>query len=238
MRRKVAVFFRRDRLKACAWLRQTASTIPLRQVGPIVIPTNANREPRVNRVMEFRMAVPFYTVGHSTRPMSEFVDLLRASEVTLVADVRTVPRSRTNPQYNADVLPESLAAYHIGYSHISELGGLRGKQPDVPLSVNAFWKNKSFQLCRLRNGRQLPRRFYPAARPWQSAALHHHVRRVAVVAVPSPNYRRLSYGRRRNGAPLSWPGKNRSGTPDGRSARADPWSSDLSCIKHDQVASP
>ena len=90
------------------------------------------------------MAPPFYTIGHSTRPINDFVDLLRASGVTLVADVRTVPRSRTNPQYNTDVLPEALAAYHIGYSHIAELGGLRGKQHDVPLSVNAFWKNKSF----------------------------------------------------------------------------------------------
>jgi uncharacterized protein (DUF488 family) len=94
--------------------------------------------------MESRMATPFYTIGHSTRPINDFVDLLRASGVTLVADIRTVPRSRTNPQYNTDVLPEALAAYHIGYSHIAELGGLRGKQHDVPLSVNAFWKNKSF----------------------------------------------------------------------------------------------
>jgi uncharacterized protein (DUF488 family) len=74
------------------------------------------------------MAVLFYTIGHSTRTIKEFVDLLRVSGVTLVADVRTVPRSRTNPQYNAEVLPEELAAYHIGYSHIAELGGLRGKQ--------------------------------------------------------------------------------------------------------------
>jgi uncharacterized protein (DUF488 family) len=90
------------------------------------------------------MAVPFYTIGHATRPMRQFVDLLRASGITLVADVRTVPRSRTNPQYNADMLPEALAAFHIGYIHIAELGGLRGKQHDVSQSVNAFWKNKSF----------------------------------------------------------------------------------------------
>src|SRR5258708_24439696 len=94
--------------------------------------------------MESRMATPFYTIGHSTRPSNDFVDLLRASGVTLVADVRTVPRSRTNPQYNTDVLPEALAAYHIGYSHIAELGGFRGKQHHVPLSVNAFSNNKSF----------------------------------------------------------------------------------------------
>ena len=90
------------------------------------------------------MAGPFYTIGHSTRTINEFVGLLRANGVTLVADVRTVPRSRTNPQYNADVLPEEMATFDIGYSHIAELGGLRGKQPDVSPSINALWKNKSF----------------------------------------------------------------------------------------------
>jgi uncharacterized protein (DUF488 family) len=76
--------------------------------------------------------------------MNEFVALLRDTGITLVADVRAVPRSRTNPQYNADVLPEALAAHHIGYSHIASLGGLRGRQHIVSQSVNAFWKNKSF----------------------------------------------------------------------------------------------
>jgi uncharacterized protein (DUF488 family) len=51
------------------------------------------------------MAHPFYTIGHGTRPLSEFVDLLRSVDVTLLADVRTVPRSRTNPQYNRETLP-------------------------------------------------------------------------------------------------------------------------------------
>jgi uncharacterized protein (DUF488 family) len=87
---------------------------------------------------------PFYTIGHSTRSLDEFVDLLRSAEVTLVADVRTVPRSRTNPQYNRDVLPDALAPLQIGYEHIAALGGLRGRRRDVGPDVNASWRNESF----------------------------------------------------------------------------------------------
>jgi len=90
------------------------------------------------------MAHPFYTIGHGTRPIGEFVDLLRGVQATLVADVRTVPRSRTNPQYNRDVLPESLKRSGIDYQHVAVLGGLRGRAHDVPPSVNAFWHNDSF----------------------------------------------------------------------------------------------
>lgn len=90
------------------------------------------------------MAHPFYTIGHGTRPLDEFVDLLRGVGATLVADVRTVPRSRTNPQYNRDALPQSLEPYRIGYDHIATLGGLRGTSRDVLPIVNAFWKNGSF----------------------------------------------------------------------------------------------
>ena len=90
------------------------------------------------------MGNPFYTIGHSTRPIGEFVEMLRSAEVTLVADVRTVPRSRTNPQYNRDLLPQSLAPFQIEYDHIASLGGLRGKDRDVPPSTNAFWQNASF----------------------------------------------------------------------------------------------
>lgn len=87
---------------------------------------------------------PFFTIGHSTRSLDEFVDLLRRAEITLVADVRTVPRSRTNAQYNSDVLPRSLASFQIRYEHIGALGGLRGRQPGVSPNVNAFWQNESF----------------------------------------------------------------------------------------------
>jgi uncharacterized protein (DUF488 family) len=91
------------------------------------------------------MANPFYTIGHSTRSIAEFVDLLREANIGLVVDVRTVPRSRTNPQFNRDALPDSLAGYQIGYEHIAELGGLRGKQRLVEPSPNGYWENASFR---------------------------------------------------------------------------------------------
>src|SRR6185503_18216202 len=90
------------------------------------------------------MTYPFYTIGHSTRSIEEFVALLQACNVRLVVDVRTVPRSRTNPQYNRDALPDALAPFQIGYEHIAALGGLRGKKHDVSPAVNAFWQNASF----------------------------------------------------------------------------------------------
>jgi len=90
------------------------------------------------------MAHPFHTIGHGTRPLDEFVDLLRGVEVTLLVDVRTVPRSRTNPQYNRDTLPQSLQASGIGYEHMAALGGLRGRIREVAGEVNAFWENDSF----------------------------------------------------------------------------------------------
>ena len=90
------------------------------------------------------MSNPFFTIGHSTRPIDEFVALLTTAEVKLVVDVRTVPRSRTNPQFNRDALPASLAAHGIAYEHLASLGGLRGKQPGVNSDVNGFWKNASF----------------------------------------------------------------------------------------------
>ena len=90
------------------------------------------------------MAHPFFTIGHSTRPITAFVDLLGNAEVKLVVDVRTVPRSHTNPQYNSEILPKTLSQYQIEYKHIAALGGLRGRKRDVPADVNAFWLNQSF----------------------------------------------------------------------------------------------
>jgi len=89
-------------------------------------------------------AHPFYTIGHGTRPLAEFVELLQSIGVTLLIDVRTVPRSRTNPQYNRDALPASLAPFGIDYEHVAALGGLRSRSPTVPAPVNAFWQNQSF----------------------------------------------------------------------------------------------
>ena len=90
------------------------------------------------------MNLPFFSVGHSTRSIEAFVDLLRAGEVAMVVDIRTVPRSRTNPQYNLDALPDALAAYQIGHTRIEELGGLRGKSANVPPETNGWWENQSF----------------------------------------------------------------------------------------------
>jgi uncharacterized protein (DUF488 family) len=64
----------------------------------------------------------------------------------VVVDVRAIPRSRTNPQYNGDTLPSSLSGFRIGYEHIAELGGRRGRQPNVPSATNAFWQNQSFHI--------------------------------------------------------------------------------------------
>jgi len=87
---------------------------------------------------------PIYTIGHSTRSIAEFADLLRAVRVELVVDIRSMPRSRTNPQFNFDALPEALAAWQIGHMRIAELGGRRPKSKVVPPPVNAFWTNQSF----------------------------------------------------------------------------------------------
>ena len=86
----------------------------------------------------------FYTIGHSTRSIGEFVDLLTPQRIKLVVDVRTIPRSRTNPQYNAEALAKALSEFQIGYAYISALGGLRGRRRDVPADANAFWDNQSF----------------------------------------------------------------------------------------------
>ena len=86
----------------------------------------------------------FFTIGHSTRPLDEFVGLLSAAGIELVADVRTVPRSRHNPQYDRATLPGALAEHRVGYEQIPALGGLRARQPDIAPDVNAFWTNESF----------------------------------------------------------------------------------------------
>jgi uncharacterized protein (DUF488 family) len=87
----------------------------------------------------------FFTIGHSTRTLVKFVDLLRESNVDLVVDVRSIPRSRTNPQFNLETLPEGLAPWRIGYKHMAELGGLRGKQRLAESSPNAYWRGRSFR---------------------------------------------------------------------------------------------
>jgi uncharacterized protein (DUF488 family) len=88
---------------------------------------------------------PFYTIGHSTRSIEEFASLLKGQNITLLLDVRTVPRSWKNPQYNKDALPESLKPFQIQYKHIEALGGLRNKRRDVSPETNAYWEHESFR---------------------------------------------------------------------------------------------
>jgi uncharacterized protein (DUF488 family) len=83
-----------------------------------------------------------YTIGHSTRSLEEFLALLSAHGVQRLADIRTVPRSRHNPQFNRETLPDSLRAAGMEYTHLPGLGGLRRPRPDSP---NAGWKNESFR---------------------------------------------------------------------------------------------
>ena len=91
------------------------------------------------------MTSTFFTIGHSTRSVAEFAELLQQAGAGFVVDVRAFPRSRANPQFNFDVLPASLAEWQIGYRHIQALGGLRGRRADQRPSPNAYWENLSFR---------------------------------------------------------------------------------------------
>jgi uncharacterized protein (DUF488 family) len=82
------------------------------------------------------------SIGHSNRTIEDFVGLLWSNEVARVIDVRTIPRSLHNPQFNLDALPTSLAAVGIDYSHMPGLGGLRHARADSP---NGGWRNASFR---------------------------------------------------------------------------------------------
>ncbi|MGH6979002.1 MAG: DUF488 family protein [Brevundimonas sp.] len=90
------------------------------------------------------MATGFATIGHSNRAPQEIVDMLRADQIDLLIDVRAFPRSRTNPDFNIDRLPQTLAAFQIGYAHMPDLGGRRPRQPDVDDGCNALWRVRSF----------------------------------------------------------------------------------------------
>ena len=83
-----------------------------------------------------------FTIGHSTRPIDEFIELLRAHGVREVVDVRTIPKSRHNPQFNEDDLNRFLQQECIKYIHLNALGGLRHSKKD---SVNLGWRNTSFR---------------------------------------------------------------------------------------------
>jgi len=95
-----------------------------------------------NRTPIVRPSPIVLTIGHSTRTLEEFIDLLQAHGATRVVDVRTVPRSRHNPQFNLAALPGALKKAGLGYVHLPGLGGLRHAKRD---SLNVGWRNVSFR---------------------------------------------------------------------------------------------
>lgn len=90
------------------------------------------------------MSGGFCTIGHSNRSLDDFADMLRGAGVQVLADVRSFPHSRSNPDFNIETLPAALEGYQIGYRHFPDLGGRRNRQPDVDDACNAFWQNRSF----------------------------------------------------------------------------------------------
>lgn len=83
-----------------------------------------------------------FTIGHSTKSIDDFLDILRAYAITEVVDIRTIPKSRHNPQFNGDELAHALRNHHIGYRHQKNLGGLRHTHKN---SINTAWENASFR---------------------------------------------------------------------------------------------
>ena len=83
-----------------------------------------------------------FTIGHSTHSIEEFIEILKHYKIKTVVDVRSIPRSRHNPQFNQAALDESLKQHHIKYIHIKGLGGLRHAKKD---SINIAWRHPSFR---------------------------------------------------------------------------------------------
>jgi uncharacterized protein (DUF488 family) len=96
----------------------------------------------VVKKVESEESLVVLTIGHSTRTIEDFISLLRKYNVQKVVDIRTIPRSRHNPQFNREELPNSLKAAGISYAHMPGLGGLRHSARDSP---NAGWRNLSFR---------------------------------------------------------------------------------------------
>ena len=94
------------------------------------------------RTNDASMTTTVYTIGHSTRSIEEFIGLLRQHEIEVLVDIRTIPKSRRNPQYWHDALAVSLAAAGIAYRAVPALGGRRRAAPD---SINTAWRNASFR---------------------------------------------------------------------------------------------
>jgi len=97
---------------------------------------------RKRRNVSGKLSPTVFTIGHSTKTLESFIGLLKENSVKKVVDIRTLPRSRHNPQFNRETLPDHLKASRIGYIHITGLGGLRHTRSD---SLNTGWRNSSFR---------------------------------------------------------------------------------------------
>lgn len=89
-----------------------------------------------------RRLTTVYTIGHSTRTADQFLEILQAFDIEFLADIRTVPRSRRNPQYDQEALKKFLTKHRVEYVHFPALGGLRHARKD---SINTGWENASFR---------------------------------------------------------------------------------------------
>jgi uncharacterized protein (DUF488 family) len=184
------------------------------------------------RPMTPRIAKPpltVFTIGHSTRPIGEFVDLLRSHGIRQIVDIRTIPKSRHNPQFSGDSLAASLDSAGIGYVHLKELGGLRRAKSD---SVNLGWRNASFRgfadymqtpefAGALDRAIQLaadrPSAFMCAeAVPWRchrslvaDALVVRGIRVLEIVSAASPKEHMLTPFACVSGAPITYPGDQR-----------------------------
>lgn len=87
---------------------------------------------------------PVCTIGHSNRSFDCFAQMILGAEVDMVIDVRTFPRSRSNPQFNIEILPAALRARRIDYEHWASLGGRRKRQAGIDPETNRYWENQSF----------------------------------------------------------------------------------------------
>ncbi|HXW62782.1 MAG TPA: DUF488 domain-containing protein [Candidatus Acidoferrales bacterium] len=95
-----------------------------------------------DRLVKSEESLVIFTIGHSTHPIERFLELLETNRVTQLIDIRTIPRSRHNPQFDSQALRASLRTAHIQYVHLKELGGLRRARQD---SINLGWRNLSFR---------------------------------------------------------------------------------------------
>ena len=171
-----------------------------------------------------------FTVGHSTRPLAEFIALVKAYGIERIADIRTVPRSRHNPQFNADTLGPALADAGLAYEPLKALGGLRHTTKDSP---NLGWRNESFRgfadymqtagfdagLAELiAEARTAPTAIMCAeAVPWRchrslvsDALLARHIRVLEIISKAAPKEHELTSFARVRGTEVTYPADQRS----------------------------